>query len=105
MTIDYGDVSEELYAAHRMNGTLMCYYRHLASDTPFQRPGEQDMTSHVNYSALIRTGQEAGVSSWRFLTQKQFLVENGLLDKLREHSGRDPFSEEARRNRMIRQRR
>jgi SAM-dependent MidA family methyltransferase len=103
MTIDYGDVSEELYAAHRMNGTLMCYYRHLASDTPFQRPGEQDMTSHVNYSALIRTGQEAGVSSWRFLTQKQFLVENGLLDKLREHSGRDPFSEEARRNRMIRQ--
>jgi SAM-dependent MidA family methyltransferase len=103
LTIDYGDVSEELYAAHRMKGTLLCYRRHQASDTPLLYPGEQDMTTHVHFSALIRAGEEGGMTSQRLLTQKQFLLENGLLDKLQGHDARDPFSAAAKRNRAIRQ--
>ncbi|TVY09618.1 class I SAM-dependent methyltransferase [Paenibacillus cremeus] len=103
MTIDYGDVREELYAAHRMRGTLLCYWKHQAEDAPLSRPGEQDMTAHVNFSSLIRAGEEAGLTSSQLLTQKQFLVENGLLLKLQDHDARDPFSPAAKRNRAIRQ--
>ncbi|WP_246627280.1 class I SAM-dependent methyltransferase [Paenibacillus solanacearum] len=103
LTIDYGDVGEELYAPHRMNGTLLCYRKHLASDTPLQHPGEQDMTAHVNFGALIRAGERGGLGQAELMTQKQFLVRNGLLQRLQSHDARDPFSPEARRNRAIRQ--
>ncbi|WP_127484824.1 class I SAM-dependent methyltransferase [Paenibacillus ehimensis] len=103
LTIDYGHEREELYAPHRMNGTLLCYRKHQASDTPLQFPGEQDMTAHVNFSALMDAGKEAGLESSGLLTQKQFLLEQGLLDELSDHDARDPFSPQARRNRAIRQ--
>lgn len=103
VTVDYGDVSEELYAPHRMRGTLMCYRKHEAHDDPYAWPGEQDMTSHVNFSACIRAGEEAGVQVSTMKTQKQFLVEAGILGKLRDHCAADPFSAEARSNRAIRQ--
>lgn len=103
VTIDYGDVREELYAPHRMQGTFLCYRRHQAQDTPMLYPGEQDMTSHVNFSALIDAGCEAGLRHYRLMTQKQFLVENGLLGRLQAHDAADPFAPAARRNRAIRQ--
>ncbi|WP_163858221.1 class I SAM-dependent methyltransferase [Paenibacillus elgii] len=103
LTIDYGHAREELYAPHRMNGTLLCYRKHQASDTPLQFPGEQDMTAHVNFSALVDAGKEAGLEPSGLLSQKQFLLEQGLLDELSDHDARDPFSPQARRNRAIRQ--
>jgi SAM-dependent MidA family methyltransferase len=103
ITIDYGDKEEELYAHHRMNGTLMCYRKHIAEDNPYAMPGLQDITSHVNFSRLIREGNAAGMQLNQFLTQKQFLVENGLLQKLQDTASPDPFSPAARRNRAIRQ--
>lgn len=103
ITIDYGDLEEELYAEHRMNGTLMCYYRHRAHSDPFVNPGEQDMTAHVNFSELIRAGREAGLADWKLMTQKQFLLEAGILEKLEAHGSVDPFHPVARRNRFIRQ--
>ncbi|UUZ85539.1 hypothetical protein LJK88_19690 [Paenibacillus sp. P26] len=57
----------------------------------------------MNFSTLIRMGEQAGLKDYRLLTQKEFLVENGLLGRLQNHEGRDPFSPEARRNRAIRQ--
>ncbi|WP_409341275.1 class I SAM-dependent methyltransferase [Paenibacillus sp. MBLB4367] len=103
MTIDYGDVAEELYARHRMNGTLVCYKEHRAHDDPYRFTGEQDMTAHVNFSACIRAGEEAGLTSWKLMTQKQFLLEAGILELLQEHRSTDPFGPEARRNRAVRQ--
>lgn len=103
ITIDYGDVREELYAPHRMNGTLLCYRKHQAYDQPLLYPGEQDMTSHVNFSALIDAGRESGLNQFQLMTQKQFLVENGLLNGLLPHDATDPFSPAAKRNRAIRQ--
>jgi SAM-dependent MidA family methyltransferase len=103
VTIDYGDRSAELYAEHRMNGTLLCYKDHRAYDGPFAYPGEQDMTAHVNFDACIRAGEQAGIDRWTFTTQKQFLVDAGILDRLANTATLDPFSPAARNNRMIRQ--
>lgn len=103
ITIDYGDAREELYAPHRMDGTFLCYRKHQAYDKPLLYPGEQDMTSHVNFSALIDAGRESGLGEHRFMTQKEFLVENGLLSGLQQHDALDPFSPAAKRNRAIRQ--
>jgi SAM-dependent MidA family methyltransferase len=103
VTIDYGDVAEELYAEHRMRGTLLCYRNHQAYDAPFAFPGEQDMTTHVDFTACIQAGLEVGLDVWSLRTQKQFLIDEGALNLLAAHDGRDPFSPAARRNRAIRQ--
>ncbi|WP_010270153.1 class I SAM-dependent methyltransferase [Paenibacillus senegalensis] len=103
LTIDYGDLAAEIYAPHRMKGTLMCYYRHEAQDNPLIYPGEQDITSHVNFSACMRAGRLGGMVTEQWTTQKQFLVEQGILNELQNHASRDPFSPVARKNRAIRQ--
>ncbi|WP_438446286.1 class I SAM-dependent methyltransferase [Gorillibacterium sp. sgz5001074] len=103
VTVDYGDVAEELFAPHRMAGTLMCYREHQAYDNPYVFAGEQDMTAHVDFSACLQAGLEAGLSRWNLTTQKQFLVDNGILEMLQEHGGADPFSAASKRNRAIRQ--
>lgn len=103
ITIDYGDVREELWATHRMNGTLMCYFQHQADDDPFERIGQKDMTAHVNFSDLMQVGQENGLKTERFETQKQFLIETGILSQLQNHNILDPFHPIVRKNRSIRQ--
>jgi SAM-dependent MidA family methyltransferase len=103
ITIDYGACAEELVAEYRMNGTLMCYRNHTAADNPYFSPGVQDITAHVNFSALAQAGLEVGLDSQTLLTQKQFLVGNGLLDKLQNTNSTDPFTSAARRNRAVRQ--
>lgn len=103
ITIDYGDVAEELFASHRFAGTLMCYKDHNGHDNPYIYPGEQDITAHVDFSACIRAGERSGIQDWSLMTQKEFLMDNGLLELLVEHDARDPFSPASRRNRAIRQ--
>ncbi|MHA6484744.1 class I SAM-dependent methyltransferase [Paenibacillus sp. strain BS8-2] len=103
MIIDYGDTEEELTGAHRMAGTLMTYRAHQASDTPFDQPGGRDLTAHVNFSALRREAERSGFRTIYYGTQKQFLVDHGILALLQEHDGVDPFSSAAKRNRAIRQ--
>jgi SAM-dependent MidA family methyltransferase len=103
LTIDYGDIAKELFAEHRMNGTLICYRRHVAVDEPYRNAGEQDMTAHVDFSACLRAGEHAGASRAKLMTQREFLVEAGILGLLQEHRSPDPFGQEARSNRAIRQ--
>jgi SAM-dependent MidA family methyltransferase len=103
LTVDYGDTREELYGPHRMHGTLMCYRKHQAHDNPYVHVGEQDITAHVNFSACIRAGEEVGLLRWTLETQREFLVESGILERLQAHDGTDPFGAEARNNRAIRQ--
>lgn len=101
--IDYGDTAEELYAPHRMAGTLMCYRRHTASDQPYMYVGEQDITAHVDFTACERTAREVGFHEVRVETQQSYLLRGGILNLLQEHHDPDPFSPVARRNRAIRQ--
>ncbi|PWV95449.1 SAM-dependent MidA family methyltransferase [Paenibacillus cellulosilyticus] len=101
--IDYGHSAAEYRASYRMQGTLMCYKQHLAHDNPFVSPGVQDITAHVNFTALRRAAERAGWKVAEETTQLQFLMDQGILDLLRSHQDRDPFSETSKRNRAIRQ--
>jgi len=101
--IDYGDEDGELSAPHRMDGTLLCYAKHRAHNDPYSLPGEQDLTAHVNFSHMRRAAEQASWQQLWYGTQKRFLVESGIMDKLAEHRIADPFHPTARRNRAIRQ--
>ncbi|MCY9588623.1 SAM-dependent methyltransferase [Paenibacillus chitinolyticus] len=103
LLVDYGDTAGELYASHRMNGTLMCYRRHIADDNPYAAAGRKDITAHVDFTACMRAAWAAGWTVARYETQREFLVRGGILGRLVEHAGRDPFSPEAKANRAIRQ--
>lgn len=104
LTIDYGDLAEELTGPHRQNGTFLCYHRHQASDRPFEHVGEQDMTAHVNFSALMDKGADCGLRTVSYQTQRDFLCEQGILEKLQDTLHvRDPFHPLVKRNRSIRQ--
>lgn len=104
ITIDYGYLRDELYAPWRNRGTLMCYCNHQALENPYMDVGDQDITSHVNFSALEEIGRDRGLQTAFFGNQGQFLMKTGILHKLQTPAGRDPFRDEnARRNRAIRQ--
>lgn len=103
LTIDYGDSKERLWRPERREGTLMCYFQHRAHSNPYIFVGEQDMTTHVNFSSLQRWGKQYGLNTLQFTTQGKFLIEHGIWDQLQQHQDRDPFSEVAKRNRAIRQ--
>jgi len=71
--IDYGYTrNEQLAGRHR--GTLMAYRHHSASPDPYQAPGEQDLTAHVNFTALAAACEQAGMQVEKLLTQSQFLM-------------------------------
>ncbi|ANE47350.1 hypothetical protein SY83_14940 [Paenibacillus swuensis] len=103
IVIDYGDTYEEIYAPHRLHGTLLCYYKHSATTNPYIRVGDQDITTHVNFTGLMHAGSRSGMEVERYSTQKKFLLDAGLLEWLTEHSHSDPFHPVAKRNRAVRQ--
>jgi SAM-dependent MidA family methyltransferase len=74
LTIDYGLAAEDLLAPERTGGTLRAYYRHHLSGDVLAHPGEQDITAHVNFSAIQAAGESAGLRTEAFLTQEQFLT-------------------------------
>jgi len=84
ITIDYGLPARELYGLDRMGGTLMCHYRHKANFEPYERIGEQDITSHVDFTNLYKRGEKAGLTLAGFTTQKNFLLGLGVLEELIE---------------------
>lgn len=77
ITVDYGDLAERLYTRDRPRGTLLSYRRHGTSEDFFRAPGEQDLTAHVNFSALIDTGKAAGLEFTGFTSQERFLLALG----------------------------
>jgi SAM-dependent MidA family methyltransferase len=74
LTIDYGHPARELYDEHHMRGTLLAYARHRASEDYFRAPGEQDLTAHVNFTALEHWGQRGGLLRTGFTSQTNFLL-------------------------------
>jgi SAM-dependent MidA family methyltransferase len=82
MTIDYGYQAAELYAPMRKNGTLLCYYRHTVEENPYLRPGLQDMTSHVDFTTLMRRGDELGLTTVWFGEQYRFLMGAGMMEEM-----------------------
>ena len=71
--IDYGYTREEQLAG-RHRDTIMCYRQHTASSSPYEAPGEQDITAHVNFTALRGRGEKCGLQELGLVTQSQFLI-------------------------------
>jgi SAM-dependent MidA family methyltransferase len=82
LLIDYGFPAHEYYHAERSEGTLMCHYRHRAHADAFFLPGLQDITSHVDFSAVARAGAEAGLELLGYTGQAQFLINCGITGVL-----------------------
>jgi SAM-dependent MidA family methyltransferase len=79
LTMDYGLSADELFSPSRPHGTLRAYFRQHVADDILANPGEQDITAHVNFSAIQAVGESAGLTTESFLTQSQFLTR--ILDK------------------------
>lgn len=82
ITIDYGHTAQDLYSPDRKRGTLLCYYHQTASEDPYSRVGEQDMTAHVDFTSLAAVGEETGLSTTGFTNQMSFLMGLGAEQML-----------------------
>lgn len=88
--IDYGFLEHEYYHACRNQGTLMCHYRHQAHVDPFLHLGFQDITAHVDFSAVANAAEKLGFVVDQYLTQANFLISLGILD----YKGEDSLTEQ-----------
>ena len=80
--IDYGFPRAEYYHPQRAQGTLMCHYRHRAHADPFFLPGLQDITSHVDFTAMAWAAHHAGMEVLGYTSQATFLVNCGITELL-----------------------
>lgn len=87
--IDYGFDEATYYHPQRAQGTLRCHHRHTANDDPFWRPGQQDITAHVNFDALDAVAAEAGLEGGH-VSFARFLLDAGILDVLSRTPADDP---------------
>ena len=87
VTVDYGDLAEVLYAPERRSGTVRSFYRHRLIDSPFDRIGEQDITSSVNFTALIENGRDIGFELVSYERQTAFLIRMGLIERIAARCG------------------
>ncbi|SDG97618.1 MULTISPECIES: class I SAM-dependent methyltransferase [unclassified Duganella] len=82
LLFDYGFPAHEFYFDQRVTGTLMCHYRHHAHPDPFYYPGLQDITAHVDFTAMALAAQDAGIEVLGYLNQSGFLIGAGIGDLL-----------------------
>jgi SAM-dependent MidA family methyltransferase len=87
--IDYGFGSAEYYHPQRSRGTLMCHYRHHSHDDPFYLLGLQDITAHVDFTAIAEAAIDHGAHFLGYTSQAHFLINNGVTDLLSEVSPED----------------
>lgn len=89
LLVDYGFSAREYYHPQRNLGTLMCHFQHHAHTNPLIYVGLQDITAHVDFTAVAHGGVNAGLEFAGFTTQAQFLMNCGILQLLAEVSAED----------------
>lgn len=82
LLIDYGFGQNEYYHPQRSQGTLMCHYRHRVHDDPFYLPGLQDITSHVDFSAITHAALTENLQLLGYTNQAHFLINSGITEIL-----------------------
>lgn len=82
LTIDYGYPAHRYYSPTRDQGTLQCYTQHAHHNDPYVAIGQQDITAHVDFTALERQGEQCGLQKIGFTQQGLFLMALGLGDRL-----------------------
>lgn len=89
LLIDYGFGQREYYHPQRSMGTVMCHYRHYAHDDPFYLPGLQDITSHVDFSAITQVASCNNLQLLGYTNQAHFLINCGITELLSKVSVTD----------------
>jgi SAM-dependent MidA family methyltransferase len=84
ITIDYGYAADRYYGRVRSQGTLQCYYQHAHHNDPYIHLGHQDITAHVNFTALERQGEQCDLETIGTTQQAMFLMALGLGDRLND---------------------
>ncbi len=97
LTFDYGFERADYFAPHRRDGHLQCYHRHQRHGDPFVNIGVQDITAHVDFSAVIECGRALGLAPVHFCEQGKFLLEEGA-DLIRAIVERDAGKNSVERN-------
>lgn len=82
LTIDYGELADDLYSPRNAEGTLVCHRRHAVSDDPYAEIGRQDITCQVDFTSLMRLGERHGLDTAGYLTQRRFLENLGFQGHL-----------------------
>jgi SAM-dependent MidA family methyltransferase len=82
--LDYGFPEAEYYHPQRHTGTLMCHRGHMADPDPLERPGEKDITAHVNFTGIALAAQEAGLATLGYTSQARFLINCGIAARLEQ---------------------
>lgn len=96
VTIDYGYEAPELYGPRHLKGTLVGYREHRLCNNPYMALGRQDLTAHVDFTALMKHGERAGLATTGITSQMRFLLSLGVLSETDEQ----PDSLEARKERL-----
>ncbi|MEJ2141258.1 MAG: SAM-dependent methyltransferase [Gammaproteobacteria bacterium] len=89
LLVDYGYSQHEYYHPQREQGSLLCHYRHQAHNDPFVYPGLQDITAHVDFTAMADSALNAGLKVSGFTTQMLFLMDSGLNELAESMSSED----------------
>jgi len=100
LTIDYGYPAQELFAPFRRNGTLLCYHKHQSNENPYQRLGSQDITAHIDFTALQKVGEQNDLETLYFNEQYRFLLGLGFVEALVELQMRETDPQQAQAIRM-----
>jgi len=95
ITIDYGHEADDLYSQERAQGTLQTFHRHTDGAGPYERIGTQDITAHVDFSALVAEGEAAGLRPLALTTQALFLRGLGF-DRWRQRLGAEGLTQQER---------
>ena len=84
LALDYGFPRREYYHPQRLMGTLMCHYRHRAHADPLWLPGLNDITAHVDFTAMAQAAHDGGLDVLGYTSQAHFLLNCGLPDLLQQ---------------------
>lgn len=86
--VDYGFPAHEYYHLDRVSGTLMCHYRHHSHTDPFFQPGLQDITTHIDFTAVAKVAEAGGLDLLCYTSQANFLIGAGLMGLMQPASAR-----------------
>jgi SAM-dependent MidA family methyltransferase len=89
LLIDYGFPRTEFYHPQRIGGSLMCHYRHRAHADPLILVGLQDITAHVDFTAIAEAAVEGGLSVYGYTSQALFLIGCGLEEVINHATTED----------------
>jgi|TARA_A100001391_G_scaffold205462_1_gene207116 SAM-dependent MidA family methyltransferase len=93
LIIDYGFPRHEYYHPQRAQGTLMCHFRHHAHAEPLVYPGLQDITAHVDFTAIADAALKAKLDVLGYTSQARFLINTGFVNQLAEMTKADALEQ------------